>query len=1100
MTLQGEDLAQIVVEEFQAHHAESLARMWNESDVDWPGGFTAGVALTGERILSEYKRIRTAARFVLADKKNERVAASLELLPLPANPEAVYTGLNVHPDYRGAAIILVGNMWIRAIDKLVESGYRYMEMETWPTNIPSITISKQSGFFWVPGTAVKMENYFPLLMQTPLVLKFFMKYDVIECQYMWAASRDTSPKEDKTLWNGIEVFPYEWRKGKEFVKALIDVRARGITAFENQDFFISCHPVNGGLAYTGLETEIVWDIQNKTPEPLRFALAVSTDEGLELSGSEKYFADPYMDIFSKMKKGYDIRKPHIYEIQDRLTIKEKIFVKENAAPGSTFQPAHRVHSTFFIMSAGREGSNGDQLKLETGFRVQPLLDLSFSPDRLFVQPQGKKEVFVSLKNNYTEELSAGVSLSCEGALLQPSQSSMNLKSGETYSFSEEVTPLKKGAHLLKAAAVVTAPGTTQNTSVPSRSFPFHAMDEQSVYGQVTEEELLLENGLLFAAVNLKTGALNVCDRQTNSLLFTQTHDDLGPPFKIAGEGPAFFEEKNFSAGVTGSDSRCVGAVSAVSREYPGVAAVKEITMDSSCILKVVYRFENRSQHAHRFQLHVCTTFGKSDSMLVVPTREGILREPVIGKDFPGPGEDLPADPDFYPETWSAFETSPQVAGLIFQKPRRVEFGQQKMPHLTFDVPELKPMSTVELSPLYIYAGPGNWETVRSYYSALFGENKLLKNLPVGPIVSLSTSPEALTLLNPSSLSLTVKNKRNKPLSGTLEISTEHFQAKPSVFVLNNVCLGKNFTAAAELKAKKEMPGFFNVPVSLKTDLYEKMFHVPVIHPAGEASAAEDSGDFKVENDCFLFKGSPSFNGSIYSLKISGTEQLLSSYPEPRDFLWFTPWFGGISPLFMKDLIFPAKLKVLNFERKAFETSDAGKVSAWVGVELQSALPDAGDIDLKVQYLTCAGIPILVCRIEISNSAKHVVETYGGFGMFLQVGGSAGESALYYKKEEMVMRKRTPYDAWTGVEDWAIVENQKAKQALMLLRGAFPGKILAADLGNLGPHFFAGNRFKLKPGEKSCVEFYLIHGENHETLMEYKTLCGKNIIQSQNHDA
>ena len=59
----GED--KIVIGSFEDKDAEGLARLFNESDESWPGGFTHGVPYTAERVSEDVKREKALAYLLL---------------------------------------------------------------------------------------------------------------------------------------------------------------------------------------------------------------------------------------------------------------------------------------------------------------------------------------------------------------------------------------------------------------------------------------------------------------------------------------------------------------------------------------------------------------------------------------------------------------------------------------------------------------------------------------------------------------------------------------------------------------------------------------------------------------------------------------------------------------------------------------------------------------------------------------------------------------------------------------------------------------------------------------------------------------------------
>lgn len=141
---------------YEPEDAQAVARMWNESLEAWPMAFGGGTPFTAERVRDWLAETRLLS-CEIAVAEDGRVLGLCELVPSPKGPEASHIYLlNVDPAYHGSG---VGKSLLRrAVERSVILGFRRLDLDTWPANLKAIPLYKRCGFFWVPRTAVYMQN------------------------------------------------------------------------------------------------------------------------------------------------------------------------------------------------------------------------------------------------------------------------------------------------------------------------------------------------------------------------------------------------------------------------------------------------------------------------------------------------------------------------------------------------------------------------------------------------------------------------------------------------------------------------------------------------------------------------------------------------------------------------------------------------------------------------------------------------------------------------------------------------------------------------------------------------------------------------------
>src|SRR5262249_36729579 len=161
-----------------------------------------------------------------------------------------------------------------AVRRSVELGYRRLDLGTWPGNMKAVPLYKKTGFCWVPGTDVHMENYVPLLLSTPALAGFWQEAD-----WYGAQLRNLEVAEDRTEEGGMRIYRYEFRHGNRCVKATIDATAKGLTALETERWRISCS-VDHHRLIVGRRGMLRWEIENRTGAALPVTLLASAGTGL----------------------------------------------------------------------------------------------------------------------------------------------------------------------------------------------------------------------------------------------------------------------------------------------------------------------------------------------------------------------------------------------------------------------------------------------------------------------------------------------------------------------------------------------------------------------------------------------------------------------------------------------------------------------------------------------------------------------------------------------------------------------------------------------------------------------------------------------------
>src|SRR5581483_10586221 len=306
--------------------AERLADMFNDFDSAWPGGFTRGMRETAERVQERFRQMRRLAMCVVESSEGEFVGYC-DLEAQPGQTDLAYIPLlGARLSHHGKG---VGKMLLRElVRRATEMGYRQVTLHTWPGNTKAVPLYKKTGFNWVPETNVFMRNFIPTALTIPAGKAFFANRDWYEC-----LEREIVVAPDDVKWKGMQVYPYRFRDGDDFLNLIFDAASERLTALETPEYAVSCViPVEEAPA--GETVPITWEITPHGGRALEVALLTEAEDGLEVSVQERLHVDR------------------------ETTLTHELRIAPDAQPRREGQTAHRVRSTLLI--------DGQPLVLETG--------------------------------------------------------------------------------------------------------------------------------------------------------------------------------------------------------------------------------------------------------------------------------------------------------------------------------------------------------------------------------------------------------------------------------------------------------------------------------------------------------------------------------------------------------------------------------------------------------------------------------------------------------------------------------------------------------------------------------------------------------------
>ena len=225
---------------------------------------------------------------------------------------------------------------------------------------------------------------------------------------------------------------------------------------------------------------------------------------------------------------------------------------------------------------------------------------------------------------------------------------------------------------------------------------------------------------------------------------------------------------------------------------------------------------------------------------------------------------------------------------------------------------------------------------------------------------------------------------------------------------------------------------------------------PVYLVSGRSAAASESGGIlRLDNGRVTALIDPAACGQVFSLKLDGVEYLYSSRPEPSEFGWEKPWFGGIHPRYMggsNNRPFPLENHPPELE-ECSRTRQGLRETGWrMSWKLDSR--DMGTVDIRWTVWMFPEVPVLSTELGCVAPDGEYVEGELDVRGFLMPGGSFENCILTCDTFPGLLQGREHTGAWAPMGGWARVQNGRT------FVEAFPGeegKFLCEDYGSHGCH-------------------------------------------------
>ena len=1071
------------IEPYSHSHDAGLAAMWNASDQQWPGGFTKGVPMTAERVADWMDKQVTLMRLVVTSPTGEVVAyGSLWDEPSQRGRSCYVDLLNVHPDYQARS--LCRRMLTSMVDYATEHGYPRMTIGTWSANLKAVPLYKKVGFQWKPNTTVYMENYIPLLRQLPILRDFFAQADWYTHHSRALLQVEDNAQHPKT--GDTEVYLYRWTQPNgAWIEAVIDRKAQTLTGLETADFAVYARVAESRPAQ-GISYPIVWEINNKRATPLPVRLVASGDARVQIDHTADFTLAPgeVRTITASYRCAGDAPQLDISHWRP--------------------QPTPQV-TTWLLLDE-------DELSLGSGLHYEPAAAITTHPSPITLVPGVAQTILVQVKNQLDRPMqgelqivtAAGLTTNWQRTIFQAdalghASAALELKSEHA----DEIALAVVATFVDEGQLITTAP---QPLPVLVRSLGQVAAIAH--HPDPAKTTVYVENDFFFGGCIQREGRMWLANKAGEEYEIN-LQEMLGPPYT-----PYEFEQKDYAITLHKTSGRVEINLTIDSTNFPGVQLGRQIIVSSSPLVEVRQWLHNTGAMVHTCKvltsLHLPDNFAVN-GQTAMPRRERLVTAmsnliPEVEGDFPK----LPAE---LAEQWIAHANAGLVHGVVWHQ----DVTEHEWRPWFFDLfsaqHAILPHQRVDLSPIYLYCGPGDWRTVRRIWQQGNGETSAeqLENraMPAeaGPqLITLTPNP-VLTLGDTATVQLYADNVRKQAIDGRLQITPPAgWHAEPAMVAVEALQEGKTIAATIQLHADNPPVGAATGQLTLQTVAFDSQQPFTILRVGDTQHAVNVTPDadqgsalWQIDNGRMTWRVAPDFHAGIVAWHERGSpiNQLCTSFPDEGEFKWMKPWFGGLRPLLTSNEGgWPGKFDQETFAATVIEARDAQGLP-WRGVRLQTEIrgqKSLKGIRAELDYLTLPGSNLIKAVLRVVNDTPVYRSAWNpscAFMLFCQVDGRFDNAVLYGENPYagLVQRKRAATGVWIRVGNWGAVVNPASGRTLCVACPNPSDSVLLLDGDKEGGHLLITQQKPLTPNAAKELVVYAALVDSLDAARQYAGLGG-----------
>ena len=967
------EVPDIEIVQYREDMAKALADMYNSWDELWPTGFTQGVPFDADRVKKQFGSMSAIAILIALDSKTKKPLGSCTLHTHMKDRDAAYVGtLGVSPEALDKRI--GKRLLLKSIEIARKRGCTRVDLNTWAGNTRAVPLYKKVGMMWNPaGQGLTMEDYIPGILEDPLCKPFFQGLDTDGWYDLH--ERELTQAPDDHVIDGMQVYPYRFRRGHDTLDVVVDRHARAITSIDRtiagRRLRVSAK-VTKHEALVGVPSKYTLEFENASPNKMTVAVSLDGFNGLHFEGedSNKFILQPSSKKRWELSFHLDTSAPLHRSYQRTPSIVANLMIdtlRTTLKTGLVIRPTAEVRQEWGACRIGPGGSSIMPLTIQSAAE-QPMTG------KLFIEPS---EVPLTVE---PMELEFGLEPGGRaGARLQ-------ITAGDD---------IEHGTHDLWAYMKLEYKQPDGKIlKITSRSFrlPVYCLLNTQVAVGLNDRsnQLVVVSDAYIGTIEREGAILNVRGTSSQQISGIMTSSQLGPPF-----GMTHLRLADRKSSVEQASNGTVVIMSVSDPERPLTIEDRFVFESGTGVIGHEVWVTNTGMNKESFQIRIMGRgdgFTFTNGKTYVPLVSGITSGSVGDFMFSYPA--VASNPNAWSEGWLAVERNQGTVGQ-FWNPNDVEeirVGAAQLRALHFLPTVLAAGETKRVARLWNVIGLHSWADVRRIWRARIGGTYLdeaIDETGLRPTesVDIEARPIVVPYLRPLTVAVEITKAFDAPMTGRLSVTPpENWKAEivgeRGATVIENREVKATETVKLGLKPSLDESAGVRIhrgKVCLTTS-YESAAPIRIVElgrktGAIEVTEAQEEGMkvFRVHNGMCEFAVSPDFGGCLFSIRSpKGTEYLMSSFPKPtpKEGGFMENYFGGVQPLIWGDEAGENLTQApTNREKMSGRTFETGP---WKGVEISwtSTLQRVSHgLEATIQYLTTPGSNLVMMRAVLRNKTS-----------------------------------------------------------------------------------------------------------------------------------
>jgi GNAT superfamily N-acetyltransferase len=974
---------------YRPEMAAAVAQMFNDFNELWPGGFGGGIPYDENRVHDFLDKSSAVADLIALDEAQLPVGYC-GLYPHWRDADTAFvTILGVIPRVKGFKF--GRRLLLHAVNLAAAKGFRRVDLGTWAGNLDAVPLYKKTGLFWVPGSNVYMQNFFPGLTQNPLARLWFEKHpDWYACY-----QRELLQAPDDETVDGMAVYTYRFQAGEDSLLGRVDRYGCGFCEIES---CLAGHKI-------GLKTRLdSHNILIGIPNALTITLTndTSTELAVELN-VEAFAGQAWQQPFPS-----SITLP----ANQTRSFTRSFLVDQTAQTYRSMEPSAVMRTRFKLSEM--------LIELVTGGKIQPAIELISSQGYQVVQPGLSSQVYLDLKNNAQQALRGVVNVHLEKQSAASQSYPFELSPSQLSGLIIPVTIPASGEdalHILQARTTL----FTESGSADMPAFHFPLVSDHANLSAVAIEndarQIHLLTDQMDVQIELEGGNIHFGPRDLPGMRRPASFQ-AGPPF---GMGPDSNLKFTYALNQNSFTPGCAATLvlSAESRQFPGLLIQKFLRVaPGQTEIEHWVTLTNKNNHREMViagRMYTGGFGGISINAFGTPGRSFTpLDGRVIVSDAQLPlmnDNMLPQTPEHWLESWTAVESLAQggLAALMWQPEgmAKIKVRSGMLSSLEAASCSLSPGETWTIFHLWYGFGFTSIEAIRQRWNLLIGKQKFTRQ----ETIRLETFPpiqarwqEGSTFLRGAQNFKTVVLDfvSNYPLAGELKLDlpdgwTGSFVPSSGVSTETIPMPEPTPGSSALIPLTIQIPAAASfsqaTPRLHLSGEYEMDFTLPTLLTSSTAvnitpEIREGRPVMVVENGALQFLVTADVGGCLIRLQdVHGHTYFHDNFPDIQPQFFLPYHIGGLQPLYFSNNAEQSFTELETVQAEAIREGQwQGVRAAWTSQHQAELLGQAFSID----YLTLPGSEIIRIRFSHHNRTPRKIEWVGGFFANLAFDGSREE--------------------------------------------------------------------------------------------------------------